>query len=160
MSGFGKFYDGLMRFTLYLSSVGLFLLVVLVTANAVGRGFRHPIPGGYDLITLSAAVCGSLSIAYCTKLKGHVHVDIVVNVLSPRAKKIQRIICGILGLVFWCVVAWQSVQVFLARLHTEVTEVLKISYAPFRFLFVFSMILTVAILFEQLIRDIKGGQEK
>ncbi|HHW06684.1 MAG TPA: TRAP transporter small permease [Clostridia bacterium] len=159
MSKFGKFYDGLMRFTLYLSSIGLFLLVVLVTANTIGRGFRHPIPGGYDLITLSAAVCGSLSIAYCTKLKGHVHVDIVVNVLSPRGKKIQKIICGIMGIALWCLIAWQSVKVFLTRLTTEVTEVLKIPYAPFRFLFVFSMILTVVILVEQLIEDMQGGKE-
>lgn len=160
MKSLENFYNGLIKFTLYLASFGLLMLVILVTVNVVGRTFRHPIPGGYDLITLSAAVCGSLAIAYCTKLKGHVHVDIVVNVLSPRAKKIQKAICGILSIALWCLIAWQSVEVFLARLTTEVTEVLKIPYAPFRFLFLLSMVLVVIILVEQLIRDIKGGNEQ
>jgi len=156
MSSFEKFYDGLMRFALYLSGIAMFAVVTLVTVNCIGRGFRHPLPGGYDLITLGAAVSGSLAIAYCTKLKGHVHVDIVVNHLSPRAQRVQRIICGIISLAFWAIVAWQSIRVFLARLTNEVTEVLKIPYAPFRFLFMFSMILVVVILIEQLIRDFRG----
>lgn len=160
MNSFENLYNGLIKIALYLSAIGLLVLMLLVTVNVIGRTFRHPIPGGYDLITLSAAVCGSLAIAYCTKLKGHVHVDIVVNKLSPRAKKVQQVICGILSIALWVLIAWQSLEVFLARLTTEVTEVLKIPYAPFRFLFLFSMILVVIILIEELIKDVKGGNEQ
>ena len=82
-----NFAGKIAKVVVLLSCVSLSLVVLIIAFNVIGRAFNKPIPGGFDLAILCAAVSGSLAIAYTTKECAHVSVDIITDILSPKLQK-------------------------------------------------------------------------
>jgi TRAP-type C4-dicarboxylate transport system permease small subunit len=54
------------------------------------------------------AVVVSFSLAYCAFLKGHVRVDLIVSHLPQRVQAVIDSITGLLGVILFSVITWQS----------------------------------------------------
>lgn len=126
-----------------ISCVTLSLVVLIIAVNVVGRLFNKPLPGGYDLAILCAAVSGSLAIAYTTKCDAHVNVDILIGILPPALKKAQAVISHLANLFIFVILAWQAAEIFIERFVGEYTETLRIVYWPFRLIWLLSMCFSV-----------------
>jgi len=127
---------GIQRFNLWVSRVGMFLLLplmLLTTSDVVGRGFfRKPIPGTFELSEYLLATFILLGAAYTQQVKGHVGVDFLASRLSPRKKAICEIITTVLSLFIIAIVIWQG---FLEGMRERtVSEMLRIPQSPFRLL--------------------------
>ncbi len=159
MKQFRSLTETLGKYVVLLSCVSLSLVVVIIAANVISRALNHPIPGGYDLATLCAAVSGSLAIAYTTKECGHVSVDIITDILPPTLKKIQGLLIHLVALFIFVILTWQGFGIFITRFHAEITETLRIPYWPFRLIWVISMFSSILFCITQLILTAIGGEE-
>ncbi len=159
MNRLSQLNNSIARLVVIISCVSLSLVVLIIAANVIGRAFNKPIPGGYDLSILCAAVSGSLAIAYTTRQCGHVSVDILADILPPALKKAQKMITHLFALVIFVVLAWQGAIVFAERFHSELTETLRIPYWPFRLIWLISMCCSVLFCITQFILAASGGEE-
>jgi len=131
-----KTQKGIQRFNLYISMAGMSLIIplmLLTTGDVIGRGFfRKPIPGTFELSEYLLAVFILLGAAYTQQVKGHVGVDFITSLLSPRLRKICQIITTLLSLFIIAIVVWQG---FLQGMSERtVSEILRIPQYPFRLL--------------------------
>lgn len=149
----------LSRVVVIISCVTLSLVVLIIAINVIGRAFNHPIPGGFDLSILCAAVSGSLAIAYTTKRCAHVSVDIITDILPPMLKKVQSMLTHLFALFIFVVLTWQAFVIFIQRFHGELTETLRIPYWPFRLIWLISMCCSILFCLTQFIIAMAGGEE-
>ena len=88
----------LRRLERWLAFVGggiIFLLVLLTTANVLGRWiFAAPIDGYVDWVEQAMAFIAFLGLAYTQRLGGHIRMDIVIRRLSPRRLWFAELISG------------------------------------------------------------------
>lgn len=131
-----KSKKGIQRLNLYVSGVGMSLLIplmLLTTSDVIGRGFfRKPIPGTFELSEYVLAVFILLGAAYTQQVKGHVGVDFITSRLSPRVRAGCEIITTLLSLFIIAIVIWQG---FLEGVRERtVSDMLRIPQYPFRLL--------------------------
>jgi TRAP-type C4-dicarboxylate transport system permease small subunit len=131
-----KSKKGIQRLNLYVSGVGMSLLIplmLLTTSDVIGRGFfRKPIPGTFELSEYVLAVFILLGAAYTQQVKGHVGVDFITSRLSPPVRAGCEIITTLLSLFIIAIVIWQG---FLEGVRERtVSDMLRIPQYPFRLL--------------------------
>lgn len=159
MNRLSKISENISKIVVLISCITLSLVVLIIAVNVIGRAFNKPIPGGFDLSILCAAVSGSLAIAYTTQQCGHVSVDIITDILPPTLKKIQGMVTHLFALIIFAVLAWQGAIIFFERFHGELTETLRIPYWPFRLIWLLSMCCSVLFCITQFILAAAGGEK-
>ncbi|HUU65585.1 MAG TPA: TRAP transporter small permease [Dehalococcoidales bacterium] len=92
------------------AGVGVLAAIMVLTASDVilRYVFNRPIVGSFDLTEYMMAIVVSFSLAYCAFFKGHVSVDIVVSRLPRRAQAVIDGITGLLGIILFSLITWQS----------------------------------------------------
>jgi TRAP-type C4-dicarboxylate transport system permease small subunit len=131
-----KFKNGVQRLNLYVSIVGMTLLIplmLLTTGDILGRKFlSKTIPGTFEISEYILAVFILLGAAYTQQVKGHVGVDFVTSKLSPRVRTLCEILTTLLSLFIIAIVIWQG---FLEGIQEKtVSDMLRIPQYPFRLL--------------------------
>ena len=131
-----KFKNGVQRLNLYVSSVGMTLLIplmLLTTGDILGRKFlSKTIPGTFEISEYILAVFILLGAAYTQQVKGHVGVDFLTSRLSPRVRVVCEIITTILSLFIIAIVIWHG---WLEGIRERtVSDMLRIPQYPFRLL--------------------------
>ena len=131
-----KFKNGVQRFNLYVSIIGMTLLIplmLLTTGDILGRKFlSKTIPGTFEISEYILAVFILLGAAYTQQVKGHVGVDFVTSKLSPRVRTLCEILTTLLSLFIIAIVIWQG---FLEGIREKtVSDMLRIPQYPFRLL--------------------------
>lgn len=122
----------LSRWFNWVAAGGVVAMMVLTTADVIGRSFRRPIPGTFEIIGFLCVVVVAFAIAYTQILRGHISVEIVVSRLPQRAQGIIGSIMCLLGLSLFILLAWQSIG--LARdvwVSGWVSPTEKIPFFPF-----------------------------
>lgn len=107
MGYFERSFQRVSRVLDNIGSVTVVALAVLICGNIVGRLFKQPILGTYDIAGFMGAVLFSFALAYCALQGGHVAVGIVVDRLSQRTQAIVGIVTGIISTGFFAMAAWQ-----------------------------------------------------
>lgn len=122
----------LSRWFNWVAAGGVVAMMLLTTADVIGRSFRRPIPGTFEIIGFLCVVVVAFAIAYTQILRGHISVEIVVSRLPQRAQGIIGSIMCLLGLGLFILLAWQSIG--LARdvwVSGWVSPTEKIPFFPF-----------------------------
>ena len=114
MAGFNKVLDFIIDGFSHIAEVMMVFIMVIVTAEIVGRYFF-----GYSIIwTIEVTEYCMLWItflatAWVLKLEGHVIVDLIPNMLKPRAKATLFLVLSIIGTLICVVYAWFGATVTL-----------------------------------------------
>lgn len=120
----------------YTAAVGMIFvipLMVLTTADVVGRSFLNkPVTGTFELSEYMLAVIILLSAAYTQQIKGHVSVDFLTSRLSLKSQRTLQVLTTSLSLFIMTIVVWQGV--ILGLEEKAVTDQLRIPKAPFKIL--------------------------
>ena len=87
----------------------LAVMMFFTAADVIMRQFKVAMVGGNDVISLLMTLLISFSLLYCAVEKGHVQVDLVVNLLPKRAQAVIDTITGVLTTVLCAFITWQSV---------------------------------------------------
>jgi TRAP-type transport system small permease protein len=99
------------RFNMYCygASALLLIFVVLITFfDVIGRYFRAPIPGTFELSQLALSCMIFLTLAHTQAIKGHIFLDYTI----PLPRKLQTILdvfLTLISLFVMGVLSWKSV---------------------------------------------------
>ncbi|MBB6260375.1 TRAP-type C4-dicarboxylate transport system permease small subunit [Paenochrobactrum gallinarii] len=96
----------------------LLILGLLTFIDVVGRNvFTAPLRGSFDIISYLVAVVVFTSAPFIARARGHIVVDLLDPLYSPRARRIRdgliEVICGgaMLLLCWWIgIYAWEAYQ--------------------------------------------------
>src|ERR1700704_487245 len=109
-----------------LSSIALVLAAFVLTYSVASRYFFHFSTDWQDELSVFLIV-GSvfMSAASIQKNRGHVAIEAVVGLLSPRANHIRQILVDVASLVFCAFFAWKSwillEEAFIENFHSGST---------------------------------------
>lgn len=118
------------------------LTVVTVTFRAIGIAF----PGTYVLAELLLIPTVSLALAFAAWDGAHTKVELLVQSLRPRVADVSQGLMLLTGTGFWIFVAYAGVEEALRRgRQGEITPLLDIPVAPFRWVMISAICLLIAV---------------
>ncbi len=104
-----KGFSSLERWMNLLSAGLLVFMMLLVTANTLGRYvFNSPILGALELTEELMVFIVYLGIAYTQFMKAHINIDIVVTRLSERSQLVCEAISMFLACILFALIVWQG----------------------------------------------------
>ena len=118
----------------FLAGLILIVMVLLTCANIVFRMFWVPVSGTYELMGFAGAMLTAFALAYTQMKKGHIAVDVLVNVLPKKTQWVLAVINNAMCFIFFMLAGWQlAIKANTLRTTGEVTETLRIIYYPFTY---------------------------
>jgi TRAP-type C4-dicarboxylate transport system permease small subunit len=125
-----KVLHSLSRWVGYVSAAVIIILMLLVTANVIGRYFLNsPITGTPEIACLLMIVIVFPALAWVALEGKHVRVDFIMDRFSPIVQAITDGIMLIISLGIYAIITWES---FPAAMHSsDVSSLLSIPQAPF-----------------------------
>ncbi len=122
----------------WVSMVVMMMMMLLSVGDVLGRylvgfiPFLGPIPGTFELTEFMLAVAVLTAIGHTQMQKGHIRIDIVLNLLPERVGHILDSITDFLGLIMFALVTWQSAKYAkLLYASNDVSGVLRVPEYPF-----------------------------
>jgi TRAP-type C4-dicarboxylate transport system permease small subunit len=99
-------------------ATAMLIVVYMVAWRATGHSTYWEIELATYLI-VAAVLVGS---PYCLKTKGHIGVDLVSHLLSPRKRKVLERVLAMLGLLVCLYLAWKGLELTLEAFHKGETS--------------------------------------
>ena len=134
----------------YVAGAVLLLLMLLTTADVVGRYFFNaPITGVFDLTQFAVLIMTFLGFAYCAWRGAHVVIELLYNRLGTGAQRVLDPAINLIGCAMFALIAWRAVvQSVDVREFAEASQLLTIPFFPFYWVVAFgagSMALVLAL---------------
>lgn len=103
--------DWIARALLTIAAVLAFLLAFLVCADVIGRVvFNSPVKGTPEIVSYSIVVICFLQAGYAIRSGGMISVDAITQHLPARVQAVCEILGALLGIVFFGLVCWGSLE--------------------------------------------------
>jgi len=130
------------------------LMMFLVASDVVMRYvFNQSIAGALELTELMMVVIVFLAFAYVEHKDGHVRVDLVISLLTPKIRDYLECGVAMMGIAIFSVLALQSIMRFLYLWERgHVTGYLHIPVGPFLLVIAFGCAMTGLQLLLRLLR--------
>jgi TRAP-type C4-dicarboxylate transport system permease small subunit len=104
-----SFLERTIRFVATIGMVFVLPLMLITTADVVGRGFfNKPIAGTFELSEYMLAVIILLGAAYTQQVKGHVAVDFLTSKFSNKTQALCQMLVLFLSLFIVTILVWQG----------------------------------------------------
>lgn len=133
-------------------------LMGLTVITVVLRALRISFPGTYSLSELLLIPAVSISVAYAAFYNEHTRAEIFVNMISNE--RLRNFIHGLMllvGSLFWVVVAWATIKEAIRRMaQNELSPIINVPVAPFRWAMAAAVILCVIVLVWQGLKLLRG----
>ncbi len=158
MSG-RKLYDYLVRALLIIATLALILMATIIAINILGRSlFGKPILGTIEIAGLAGVVFASIAVPFVEKEHRNVLMEVVVTKLPPRVRAftdafVLLVSLGVVGILTWGM--FRESQ--YSASYTEVTTVMRIPMAPFKYVWSVGATLLCVILLWNVIKSVKKG---
>lgn len=148
-----------------IGTVGLFIMMLMVTADVVVRGvFSTTITGATEVAELLQVLVVFLGLAYCESCRGHVRVDLLTSSIGRRAQLILDTVTTLIALALMGLMVWYSTFAVVDSWHShEMFQRMRISVWPFKIIvpvgaFAFSLELVLRILTD--VAGLRRGEER
>lgn len=93
-----------------LSSLGIMLLIVLISADVIGRAFfGSPIPGVPEIVRFAVVVMFWLQMAYVLRTGGHLRTTLIFDMLPPAGQRIVHVVNTLAGSAIMAMIVWFGV---------------------------------------------------
>lgn len=163
---FVAFVDRLARTLMVLAAVLAFLLCFLVVADVLGRViFNHPVKGTPEIISLSIVLICYLQTGYAIRSGGMLRVEALTSRLPDSVKRVLNVIAALLGVLFFSVIFYGSVDGALYAWTSNEYEgegALRVPVWPAKFVIVMGSLLAIinyVIILMQVIRGKLNSEE-
>ena len=151
----------LQRVTAGVGIIGVGAILALMTLTVVTVIFRAlhiAFPGTYSLSELILIPAVSLSLAYAAMQNEHTRATLFVDRIGND--RLRRAIHGtmlIVGSLFWVAVAWATIREAIRRgAQNELSPIINVPVAPFRWSMAAALILLVIVLVWQGFKLLRG----
>ena len=115
---------------------GFFLvaMILLTCANIFLRLVWMPIRGTFEFMCFFGAIISAFALGYTQIKRGHIGIDIVVNLFSAKTRRILYSINYLICMIFFALAGWQIGRWATTLWKTgEITETLRIIFYPFTY---------------------------
>ena len=147
--------EALTKLLTFLAGLILIVMVLLTCANIGFRMFWVPISGTYELMGFAGALLTAFALGYTQIKKGHIAVDVLVNVFPQKTRWVITAINNGMCFVFFMLAGWQlAIKANTLRTTGEVTETLRIIYYPFTYAVALGCVVLALILLTDLLRHL------
>jgi TRAP-type C4-dicarboxylate transport system permease small subunit len=110
MGTFGNRIAKLSSWLNWIAGASLVSMMALTCCDVIGRLFRFPILGTYEIVGFLGTAAASLATAYTTVQRGHVSVSLIVLRLPPRVQFIVFIITHLLSMMLFAFLTVECVR--------------------------------------------------
>lgn len=147
----------------YISMGMLSALTLLGACDVIGRYlFNAPIKGSYEGSEVLLAGTVFFCLAYTESEHGHVALDALVLLFSPRIRGLITSITNLISIVIISLIGWQGVMLAMRSWESNrVVDVIGLPLAPFQFFVTVGALVMALELVVHLLRSIdkmrKGG---
>jgi TRAP-type C4-dicarboxylate transport system permease small subunit len=154
-----KMLGSVSRWVGYISAVAIILMMLLVTANVIGRYFiREPITGAPEIACLMMIVIVFPALAWVALEGKHIRVDFIMDRFPPLVQTITEGLMLIISLGIYAIISWRS---FLAATRSsDVSSLLSIPQAPFYWIMAVGWALFTISIIALIIKNIAGVVKK
>jgi TRAP-type C4-dicarboxylate transport system permease small subunit len=125
-----KVLNSLSRWVGYVSAATILALMLLVTANVIGRYFLNsPITGAPEIACLLMIVIVFPALAWVALDMGHIKVDFIMDRFPLRVQTVTDGTMLLISLGIYAIITWKSFSA--AMKSSDVSSLLSIPQAPF-----------------------------
>lgn len=137
------------------SVVALSLVTLLTVYDVIGRIFRHPILGSYEIVSLAGGLVVGFAIPATSKNNGHVIVDFALDKCPRMIKLILRCTTRMAAIIFFVLVGSSLISLAMdTTVSGEVTQVLHLSYSPIEYAMGGAFLAEALVLFSDLLKGL------
>ncbi len=95
------------RLSALLAASAVMLMMAVGVIDIVSTQlFRRPMPGAYELVETAMVAAIFLSLAIAQAQRNHVHVEILVDRLRPRARAVFDVFSHLASTLVYALIAW------------------------------------------------------
>ena len=126
----------LSRLLRFAAAAVLFAMMLLTTADVAGRYlFNAPIMGTFEITEFMMVCVVFFALAYTQSQKGHVAVDIVVNLFPEKIGRLIDLLNFLVSFLVFSLITWMSVERgFEVLANKDCSGTLSIPVYPFVFI--------------------------
>jgi TRAP-type C4-dicarboxylate transport system permease small subunit len=111
------------------AGITLIGVMLLIGSDIVGRIFGHPVPGTYEIVSLSGGLILGLALPATSRAKGHVSTDLLLEKLSGKPKVFLAVITRLIGIVIFLLAGYGMILMGVRLKNSgEVTAVLALPF--------------------------------
>jgi TRAP-type C4-dicarboxylate transport system permease small subunit len=143
-----------------IAGIAVTFMMFLTVADVLLRAVRHPIIGTYEIVALSLALVIGFGIPQVSLDRGHVYMDLLLEKLSKRGKKVTNTSTRVLCLILFAFLGYNLFNVG-ARFHAsgEVSATIKIPFYPVAYGVAVCCLLQCCVLIFDIVRVWRGQYE-
>ncbi len=123
----------------------------LTCVDVVGRFFRHPIFGSVELVGYMATLSVAMALPYTHQVKGHIGVEILFRLFSPKVQALLDFITSIFSFLFFVAVTWRM-GVYARTLHESGEVSMNLEFPEYVIVYIVAFCFLVFVLI--ILRDI------
>jgi TRAP-type C4-dicarboxylate transport system permease small subunit len=143
----------------WLGAATLVIMMVLTVADVIGRLFKSPIPGTFEIVGFTGAAVIAFALPYTSVEKGHIAVDILVQRLPWLARAVINAVNALVSMALFGVISWQCMEFAQGmKQSNEVSLTLQMPVYPFVYGIAAGCALLSLVLFVEFIRQLKGAE--
>ena len=111
------------------AGIGLIGVMVLIGADIIGRIFGCPVPGTYEIVSLTGGLIIGFALPATSRVKGHVSADILIGKLSEKPRLFLNVTTRLIGMMVFLLAGYGMVMMGVRlRVSGEVTAVLALPF--------------------------------
>lgn len=143
----------------WIAAAGVAGMMLLITADVILRFFGRPIPGTYEVVGFLGTVIVSFALPYTSVHKGHIAVDFLMVRMPWIVRVVINALNALVASVFFALVSWQSIEYASSLQRSgEVSATLQMPTYPFVWGVAAGTAMLSAVLFVELVRQLKGAE--
>jgi TRAP-type C4-dicarboxylate transport system permease small subunit len=155
MERFERTLGAVTKYLDYLSRVGFFVLMALVTINVILRYGWTSISGTYDYVQLITAVSVAAAVAFTAYERGNIEIELLMERFSQRVQAVVASIVTLVCIGFFVLATWRLVVLAHdMQVAGETTMTVYVPFAPFLYFIAFGFALMILAMIAQLVRQV------
>ena len=143
-----------------IGGISLLTGMMLLISNIGGRFVSFIIPGSYELFEITMTIPVAFALVYGAMHGTHVTVDLIVSRFPPRLHAVADIFATLVSLAAWGLIGYAALQIACENGWDEISDVLQISYLPFRAIWILCLFLFCMIHLQDIYRAVRRFKEK
>ncbi|MBC8258123.1 MAG: TRAP transporter small permease [SAR324 cluster bacterium] len=145
------------QFLGFLAAVVLMLMMIVTFIDVLGRYlFLAPLPGAFELTEIMMAMLIFAGLPLVCRANQHVTVNLILSLLSPKIRYVQRLITQVIMTVVLGVMSWRMwIKAADMLVQGDETQYLQLPIAPVAFFMTVLMGVSTFIVATHFVRIIR-----
>jgi TRAP-type C4-dicarboxylate transport system permease small subunit len=165
MRTFEKFIRTVGNWGTVMGAIVLLAIALLISAIVIFRAIHISMAGTFDLVGTMVIVAIAFAMVFGQLNDSHLRADLAIERITGRLRHAMESFSGAISLFYWGIILVASaLQMWKKWGVGEQTDLLNVPIAPFRGVWVFTLVLMVILLILKLVHQVKllitGGEER